>query len=291
VRAMRPDRFELLLFSTERKFVLEAVEAGVDGVIVDWEVSGKRRRQAGADTEINHDTVEDLERVRSWVDIPVLCRINSPGPTTKRELEKAIRAGADEVLVPMVRSPLELERVIDAARGRCGIGVLIETVEAVASAREIAKLPFSRLYVGLNDLAIDRGSSSIFAALADGTVERVRSEADGSFGFAGLTAPEGGYPIPCRLLIGELARLGGSFSFLRRAYKRDVRGEKQGEVIARLRSALTEARDRTPFEVERDRRELEEAIAAWPETRSALSLNDCVTTRLPASSVTRHGAP
>lgn len=260
---MARDRFELLLFSTEREFVLEAAEAGIDGVIVDWEVAGKERRQAGADTEINHDTVEDLRRVRSWVDVPVLCRINSPGPMTERELESAIRAGADEVLVPMVRSPQELERVIDAARGRCGVGVLIETVEAVQRAQEFARLPLSRLYVGLNDLAIDRGSSSIFSALVDGTVERVSSTVDGRFGFGGLTAPERGHPIPCRLLIGELARLHGTFSFLRRSYKRDVKAEKQTELIARLRSALAEARTRIPVEVERDRRELEEAIAAW----------------------------
>jgi 2-keto-3-deoxy-L-rhamnonate aldolase RhmA len=262
---MPSDRFELLLFSTTREFAQEAAEAGIDGIIVDWEVAGKEQRQSGADTEINHDTIEDLKRVRSWVDVPVLCRINSPGPTTKRELEMAIGAGADEVLVPMVRSPLELERVIDAARERCGVGVLIETVDAVASVQEFAKLPFSRLYVGLNDLAIDRGSASIFAALADRTLERVSSAIDGSFGFGGLTAPERGHPIPCRLLIGELARLGSSFSFLRRSYKRDVGGEGQAEVIARLRLALAEARARTLVEVKRDRRELEEAIVAWPE--------------------------
>jgi hypothetical protein len=259
-------RFELLLFATERELVREAAEAGVDGVIVDWEDAGKRQRQAGADTEINHDTVEDLTRVRSWTDMPVLCRINPPGARTKEELEEAISAGADEVLVPMVRSPLELERTIDAARGRCRVGALIETVDAVERAEELARLPCSRLYVGLNDLAIDRGSSSIFAAVSDGTVERVRSAVDGRFGFGGLTAPELGHPIPCRLLIAELIRLECSFSFLRRSYKRDLRerGEPQVELIARLRLALEEARLRSPAEIERDRRELEEEIADWP---------------------------
>lgn len=264
VRTVLPDRFELLLFSTDREFVREAAAAGIDGIIVDWEVAGKERRQAGADTEINHDTVRDLERVRSWVDIPILCRINSPGPETKRELERAIGAGADEVLVPMVRSPHELEAVIDAARGRCGVGVLIETEEAVERVREFARLPISRLYVGLNDLAIDRRSSSIFSALVDDTVQRVSSVVEGSFGFGGLTAPERGHPIPCRLLIGELVRLGSSFSFLRRSYKRDVGGEEQAQLIARLRLALMEAGARTPVEVERDRAELEEAVAVWP---------------------------
>lgn len=258
------ERFELLLFSTEREFVLEAAQAGIDGIIVDWEVAGKERRQAGADTEINHDTLGDLERVRSWVDIPVLCRINSPGPMTKRELEQAIGAGADEILVPMVRSPREVERVIDAVRGRCGVGVLIETVEAVQKVREFASLPLSRMYVGLNDLAIARQSSRIFNALVDGTVERVRAVASTPFGFGGLTAPELGSPIPCRLLIGELVRLDSSFSFLRRSYRRDAGSGEQSELIDRLRSALLAARQRTALDVQHDRCELEKAVAAWP---------------------------
>lgn len=261
---MPAEQFELLLFSAERKFVLEAVEAGVDGIIVDWEAAGKERRQAGADTEINRDTLDDLKRVRSWVDIPVLCRINTPGPTTQEELEKAIRAGADEVLVPMARSPQEIERVVDAADGRCGIGALIETVEAVERAEEFARLPLSRLYIGLNDLAIDRQCANIFTSLLDRTVEQVSSKIAGRFGFGGLTAPDRGDPIPCRLLIGEMARLGSSFSFLRRSYKRDVAGERQTELIARLRAALTVAGARTELDIESDRRELVEAVAAWP---------------------------
>ena len=261
---MDPAGFELLLFSTDRDYVREAVAAGVDGIVIDWEAAGKRRRQAGADTEINRDTVEDLRRVRSSVDARVLCRINPPGALTEREVEAAIGAGADEVLVPMVRSPTELERVIEAAAGRCGVGTLIETIAAVEGARELAMLPLSRVYVGLNDLAIERRTSRIFDAVADGTVERVSRAVDRPFGFAGLTAPERGAPIPCRLLIGELVRLGSSFSFLRRTYKRDVRRGEQAASIARLIEAIVAARGRAPFEVERDRSELEAAIAAWP---------------------------
>lgn len=261
--------FELLLFSTEREFVCEAVEAGVDGIVVDWEVLGKRRRQAGADTEVNRDTLEDLRRVRSWVDIPVLCRVNSPGPTTERELESAIGAGADEVLVPMVRSPRELEWILELVRGRCAVGALIETTDAVGCAGELARLPLSRLYVGLNDLAIERRTPSIFTAIGDGTVARVRSHVDGRFGFAGLTAPERGYPIPCRLLVGELVRLRSTFSFLRRSYRSDARSEQQAALIERLRAALLKASLRSADETERDRCELEEAIAAWPRQASA----------------------
>lgn len=261
---MGGDRFELLLFSTEREFVSEAVDAGVDGIIVDWEIVGKARRQARADTEINHDTLDDLKRVRSWVDLPVLCRINPPGLMTAREVEEAIGAGADELLLPMVRSAREVESLLDAVGGRCGVGVLVETEAIVSQVEELARLPLSRLYVGLNDLTIDRGSPTLFEPVADGTVERVRRAVDAPFGFAGLTDPGRGHPIPCRLLIGELTRLGSSFSFLRRSYRRDVRGRGQAAVIAELRAALARARTRGSVEVERDRLELEDAIAFWP---------------------------
>ncbi len=258
------DRFELLLFSTDRGYVQEAVEAGVDGIVVDWERAGKHARQAGADTEINADTLADLERVRSWVDARVVCRVNPYGERTQGELEAAIGAGADEVLIPMVRQRWEVERVLDGVRGRCGVGILIETVEAVERASELAALPLCRVYVGLNDLAIERGTPNIFSALADGTVERVRGAVHGRFGFGGLTVPERGAPVPCAQLIGEMARLGCSFSFLRRSYRRDVPRGAQAAAIERLREALAAAASRSRPEIERDRERLVAAIAAWP---------------------------
>ena len=97
--------------------------------------------------------------------------------------------------------------MIEAVGGRCGVGVLVETVAAVEAVEELALLPLSRVYVGLNDLSIDRGTASLFDAIADGTVERVVSAFDVPFGFGGLTEPELGDPVPCRLLIAEMARL------------------------------------------------------------------------------------
>ncbi len=252
---------ELFLFSTDREYVREAVAAGVDGIVVDWEVAGKSRRQAGADTEINSDTVDDLRRVREWVGARVLCRVNPLGPSTADELEAAIAAGADEVLVPMVRTREELEAVVELARGRCGIGALVETPAAVAAAADIATLPLSRLYLGLNDLSIERGSPSIFSAFADGTVEHVARAVGRPFGVAGLTDPARGAPIPCRLLLGELVRLGCDFTFLRRSYRRDAPPSEQAAVLGRIRDALAVAAARSADEVEADRRALAVALA------------------------------
>ena len=259
---MRLEGFELLLFSTDVALITEAVDAGVDGVIVDWERRGKHERQAGADTEIRADTEADLRRVRGATDARVLCRIDALGPGTAGQVSVAIGAGADELLVPMVRRAAEVERVLDLVGGRCAVGALIETTDAVNDAHAIAALPLSRIYVGLNDLAIDRGSSSIFDAVADGTVDAVRAVVRTRFGVAGLTRPDRGAPIPSRLLAGELVRLGAAFTFLRRSYCRHVAAGEQAEAIVAIRAMLAAAAARSADEARRDRRDLLSAIAA-----------------------------
>ena len=262
-----PLAFSLTLFSTDPALVRRAVDAGVDEVIVDWERSGKRSRQAHADTEIGADTPEDLRRVRASTEAPVLCRINGYGTTTASEVETAVEAGADELLVPMARSPWEVEAVLQLAGGRCGVGMLVETVDAVRLAEDFARLPLSRVYVGLNDLAIERGSRSIFEAVTDGTVERVRRSFSVPFGFAGLTLPDRGAPIPCRLLMGEMVRLGCSFSFLRRSFHADLRHVALPRAIAAIRAGLAAAVERSPDQVEDDHRALVREVAAAVEQR------------------------
>ena len=152
--------FRLFLFATEPWVVRAATEGGVDGFVVDWEQRGKHDRQAGRDTEVNADTAEDLDRVRAATTAPVLCRVNSFGPGTPEEVEAAISGGTDEILLPMVTGADEVQAVIEAVGGRCGVGVLVETVAAVEAVEELALLPLSRVYVGLNDLSIDRGTAA-----------------------------------------------------------------------------------------------------------------------------------
>lgn len=255
--------FSLFLFSTDPVTIREAVAAGVAGIIVDWEHIGKERRQAHADTQVNRDTVDDLRRVRDCTEAPVICRINNC-ERTAAEAEQAIEGGADEILLPMVRSVREVEAVQDQIRGRCAVGILVETLAAVESSSELARLPLSRVYVGLNDLAIERRSLNIFTAVADGTVERVRRCCNVPFGFGGLTLPDRGCPIPCRLLIGEMLRLQCEFSFLRRSFYRDVAGRALSAEFPRILEALERARRRPPETVTSDRLALETAILSWP---------------------------
>ena len=79
------------------------------------------------------------------------------------EVECAIDLGADEVLVPMVRHESEVERVLASVRDRIGVGIMVETPEAVARASSLAGLGICRAFVGLLDLALERATPSVLS--------------------------------------------------------------------------------------------------------------------------------
>lgn len=253
---------DLFVFSTDPAFTARVVAAGVAGVVVDWERRGKRRRQVGVDTQINADTPDHLRRVRAATGGRVLCRVNGWGPWTGSEVDLAARLGADEVLLPMVRRAAEVDAALEAAEGRCGVGILVETVDAVRGVDELFRRPLSRVYVGLNDLMIDRGGVSLFEPLVDGTVDslsRAARSAGLPFGVAGLTRPDAGHPVPCRLLVAELARIGASFTFLRRSFHADTAGRDVRIEVPRILAAVEAAGRRPPEQVAEDHAELEAA--------------------------------
>ncbi len=256
-------RIDAFLFSTDPALVATAVRAGAAGVVVDWERRGKRERQAGADTQVGSDTPADLVRVRAATSGRVLCRVNGWSRGSEAEIDRAVALGADEILLPMVRHPDEVDAALAAVGGRCGLGILVETVDAVEWVDDLVRRPLSRLYVGLNDLMIDRGAASLFGALVDGTVDRVRDATPPwiPFGVAGLTLPELGAPVPCRLLAAELDRLDASFTFLRRSFLADVAGRDLAVELPRVVEAVAAARRRAPRERADDRAELEARLA------------------------------
>ena len=245
------DSLGLLLFSVDESYIRAAVAAGLDGVIVDLENAGKSSRQARMNTQINDLTFDDVSRIRSATDARLFCRINNLPDMRLIEVEKAIACGADEIFLPMVRSVAEVEQVLRAVDGRAELAILVETEQAVQCAPTLAQLPLSRVYVGLNDLAISRGMSNIFANISNGTVERLRDIfLHHVFGFGGLTVPPSGRPIPTELLMAEMIRLDCQFTFLRRSFLRDVPHDQLGEAIPLIRSHLREMQNEPSHRLE-----------------------------------------
>ena len=251
---------DLFLFTVDPVWGRDVVAAGAAGIVVDWERRGKARRQRGEGTQINGDTLDDLIRMRAAAPGRLICRINGFGPWTRGEVADAVAAGADEILLPMVRTAVEVDRTLDVVAGRCGLGILVETQAAVDGVAELARRPLSRVYVGLNDLRIDRGSTELFRPLVDGTVEAVRAVVPQPFGVAGLTLPGCGFPVPGDLLAAELIRTGAEFTFLRRAFTADIAGRDPFVEVPRLLAALERMRRADTQEVAERRAEFVAAV-------------------------------
>jgi hypothetical protein len=255
---------DLFLFTVDPRWGADVVAAGAAGIVVDWERRGKARRQLGEGTQINADTPDDLARVRAATDGRLLCRINGFGPWTGGEVDEAIARGADEILLPMVRTPDEVDRTLDLVDGRCAFGILVETQDAVDRAADLARRPLSRIYLGLNDLRIDRRSDELFRPLVDGTVDDVRAAVTQPFGVGGLTLPGGGFPVSSDLLAAELVRLGAAFTFLRRSFTADMVGRDPFVEVPRLLDSLSALRAAGPGDVADRRARFVAAVGREP---------------------------
>lgn len=252
---------EMLCFCTDPAHAGAVVAGGAGALMVDWERGDKGERQDGHDTQISSDSPDDLKRLRAATAAPIICRINGVGRHTPDEVDLALQLGADELLVPMIRSAADAERVIGLVADRARVGVLIETEEAVEAAAEIAAAPVSRIYVGLNDLRIARGRDTIFDPFVDGTLDAIRAAVgEVPFGVGGLTVPGTGRPVPAELLLGEILRLRSDFTFLRRSFWTAGRDNPRAALEA-ITAAIAEAEQRTPEQVAADRAAFESVVA------------------------------
>lgn len=257
--------FQLFLFSKDPSVVRTAIAAGVDGIIVDWENQGKKLRQENFDTQVNYDTYEDLCRVREVTpEGKLICRINGFSQEyTQEEIELALRAGADEIFLPMVRTVAEVRDTLQMIDGRAGFNILIETTSALDCMAELGKLPLRRAYIGLNDLHIQQNSRNIFVPLMNETVTDIRRHFEIPLGAGGVTYPPNGMPIASKYLINEYARLGIDFSFLRRTFIKDHANHSMEHMVYHIRKAYDEARRRSHEQVSADFRAFREQVESW----------------------------
>jgi len=245
--------FEPWLFTTDIALAKQAENAGVKGIIIDWENLYKEARQAGKDFECNHDTLEDLKNIRKTVDCKVICRINPFGKQTKEEVKKAVLAGADIIFLPWVKTVKEVIEFLKILNNQAIPAVLIETKEALAIAKELAELPLEYIYVGLNDLSISRKTKNIFESVADGTVDYLGNIfKNHNFGFGGLTLIGKGYPVPFNLLFAEMVRLNCNFGFMRRSFKKDIIGKDMKDEINKINNNYYQLQLRTLDQINKD---------------------------------------
>jgi len=243
----------LLLFTTDPDGAELAENAGVDGIIVDWEKKGKERRQRGHDTEINTDTKDDVGRLKSRIEIPIVVRVNPLGSETRQEIRAALNHGAEGLMLPMAKEVEEVAQFVDMVGDAAFTIVQIETQSLVENCEGLREIPWDAAYIGLNDLMISRDGSWIWEALFDGTVDFIFDcLSDRVVGFAGATVIGGGAPIPFTKLLREMGRLGCQMTFLRRTFRREIQGRDMHSEIKAIRAAWRATYRRSDEAVERD---------------------------------------
>ena len=218
-----------LMYITNRPEIAQVVEnAGVERIFIDMEYIGKAVRQGGMDTVQCHHTIEDIRAIKkALTKSKIMTRCNpiheatSEYCSSKEEIDAAIEAGADILMLPYFKTAKEVQEFVRLVDGRAKTLPLIETPEAVVCIDEILEIDsIDEIFVGLNDLSLGYGMKFMFQLLVDGTVERLceKFKAKGiPYGFGGIAALGKGM-LPSERVIAEHYRLGSTCAILSRSF-------------------------------------------------------------------------
>lgn len=252
-----------LMYITNDPAVARIAEAsGVDRIFIDMEYIGKSDRQGGMDTVQSHHTPEDIARVKEAVTkAKLMVRVNPIHEATadysssKEEIDAAIEAGADILMLPYFKTPEEVAEFVRLVDGRAVTLPLVETPEAAERIHEILAVEgIDEIYVGLNDLSLGYGMKFMFQLLADGTVERLCNafrDKGIPYGFGGIAALGKGL-LPAEYVIAEHYRLGSTCAILSRSFC-DLRTiSSVGELEELFSREMIRVREHEAFCLEQD---------------------------------------
>lgn len=218
-----------LMYITNRPDIARIAEsAGVERIFIDMEYIGKSDRQGGMDTVQNHHTIDDIKRMKETLTTAsVMCRVNPIHEakdeycSSKEEIESAIEAGADILMLPFFKTVGEVEQFVRFVDGRAKTFPLVETPEAVSIMDDILEISgIDEIFIGLNDLSLGYGKKFMFELLTDGTVERLclKFKQKGiPYGFGGIASLGKGM-LPSEYVIREHYRLGSTCAILSRSF-------------------------------------------------------------------------
>lgn len=217
-----PMPLKFLYITNNETIAATAEECGVDFIVVDLEIIGKEERQRHRNTVISYHTMEDVRRIRRVLTRgKLLVRVNPIHEGSREEIDQAIEAGADVLMLPYFKTREEVREFLEDVRGRAVTCLLWETVEALEHMEEILSLEgIDMIHIGLNDLHIGRNMKFMFELLADGTVEQLCKafKARGiPYGFGGI-ARIGQGDLPAEYIIAEHDRLGSGMTILSRSF-------------------------------------------------------------------------
>lgn len=257
---------KLMYITNKPEVALIADETGVDRIFIDMEYIGKEERQAGLDSVKSHHTISDIIAVKKNIKkAELLVRVNPIHQATSAycssydEINAAIDAGADVVMLPMYRTLNDVEQFLSIVNGRARTQLLAETPDACGIMSRVVSIPeVDEIHIGLNDLHLAMHKRFMFELLADGTVDQICNqikESNKQFGFGGIARIGYGL-LPAEYVIREHYRLGSTCAILSRAFCNADKMNNVSEIeqlfateMIRIRKAEEEAANMTNQEL------------------------------------------
>jgi hypothetical protein len=271
------DTFRFICLTDEPALASAADRAGVDLIGLDIERIGKIERQGHLPhMRISRHTLEQLPLVGgALARAGLFLRCNPVHPGSSEEVEQAIAAAAEYLMLPYFHSESEVETFVALVDGRARVLLLLETPAAVARVREIVAVPgIDDLVVGLNDLSNGLGFAHPLQLLASPVMERLAAtvcDAGLRFGIGGLADPLNRHlPVAPSLVFAQYPRLGATSAFLARRFTaRGLCAEDLHDGVARCRAELDRWSGCSAAQLEAARVELERATrhavaGEWP---------------------------
>ena len=190
---------------TDNPKVAEYVDRlGVNRIFIDLETLGKYERQKGLNTLISTHKESNISSVKNRLtSAELLVRIDPFNDHSFAQIEKVIDYGADAIMLPMYSYANEVEQVGNFINGRAKLVPLVETPDAIRNIEQVSKLEcVDDFHIGLNDLQIARGTSTMFDVFFDGVLDQIYSKAVKPVGFGGVANSLVG-DLPASMILAE----------------------------------------------------------------------------------------
>lgn len=216
-----------ILITNDLDIAEHAFDCGVDYIMIDFELLGKKDRQKNFNMLQSYHTIDDLDKFRKkFPSQKLIVRCNSPKYANVEEIKPLLEYCPQILMVPYFDTVEELNPYFKEASGSSTkVMPLFETASSFFKLREFFDyLPIELFYIGLNDLRISIGYDFLFEALSNNLIDYANMVINScplsrqlKFGFGGVSRIGTG-ELPAELILSEHIRCNSDFVILSRAF-------------------------------------------------------------------------
>ncbi len=258
---------EFISITNDVKIAQYFERCGIEDIMVDLEIIGKKERQKGLNTVISAHDIKDVEKIKSnLVKSKCLVRINPINQGTEQEIEEVLKRKADIIMLPMFKTAKEVEFFVNTVGNRARKYILLETPQALVRVDDIINVKgIDAVHIGLNDLSIGMGLDFLYEPLIGGIIEYLATKLKAEnikFGFGGVSRLEKG-----KFILSEHFRLGSEMVIINRdfrnykeTYEEIIKEVDISQEIANIQNYMESLKKCSFSELEKNRLELKEEI-------------------------------